>query len=311
MSEAASQGLVVFVTGGTGFVGCHVTRRLIERGHRVRALVRDRDAARWLREMGADLVSGDITKEANLSGALAGCDVAVHLVGIIRERPPAATFEAVHIQGTTRVVDAARRAGVKRFIHMSALGAKREGTAYHRTKYEAEEMVRRSGIPYVVFRPSIIVGEGGEFTRLLIRLVRTLPVTPVIGDGQYRLQPVDVEDVASAFALAAEREDLVGETFQIAGPHKLTYNRLLSIVCEELGVRRARVHMPLALVRPFIDFASNWRLPTPINSDELRMLLEENVVQGDRNALRDMFGLDPASFRSVLQRIVSHHHERG
>lgn len=294
----------MFLTGATGFVGRHVARRLIDRGHRVRALVRDRAAAEGLREMGVDLFRGDITKEANLRGALADCRVAIHLVGIIRERPPAVTFEAVHIRGTMRVLEAARHAGVEKFVHMSALGAKREGTAYHRTKHEAEELVRRSDMPYVIFRPSVIVGEDGGFTQVLLRLLRALPVTPVIGDGQYRLQPVAVEDVASAFVMATEREDLAAETIEIGGPHKLTYNRIVGIACEELGLRRPRVHVPVPLVKPFVDLASNWRLPTPISSDELTMLLEESVVPDDGNALRDVFGLEPVSFRATLQRIV-------
>ena len=305
MSETGKRKSLVFLTGGTGFVGRHVARRLVERGNQVRALVRDRDAAQVLQQLGADLVIGDITKDENLREALTDCSSVVHLVGIIREKPPAVTFEEVHIRGTMRVLEAAESAGVQRFIFMSALGAKREGTAYHRSKFEAEEVIRRSSMPYVIFQPSIIAGEGGEFVRLLMRLLRSLPIVPVIGDGQYRLQPVAVEDVASAFAKAVERNDILGQTLEIGGPHKLTYNRLLGIVSEELGVRRLRLHVPLTLVKPFIDLASNWRLPTPINSDELSMLLEENVVHGDADTLREVFGIEPLSFRTVLQQILA------
>lgn len=294
--------MTVFLTGGTGFVGRSVTRRLIERGHAVRALTRDREGATGLRQLGADVVGGDITKEASLAGVVEGCDAAVHIVGIIREQPPVATFEGIHIRGTMNVLEAARKAKVGKFVHMSALGAKQEGTAYHRTKFEAEEIVRRSGIPYTIFRPPIIVGPGAGFISVLTRVLRYLPMTPVIGDGQYRLQPVDVEDVASAFAQAVEREDLKSETFEIGGPHKLTYNRILEIAAEEFGLRRSKVHVPVGLVRPLVDLVSNWRLPTPINSDELRMLLEENVVLNDANVLREVFGIDPTPFRAVLQR---------
>lgn len=296
--------MTVFLTGGTGFVGRHVAKRLLARGHHVRALVRDREAAEILRSLGADLVAGDITKGTSLTGALSGCDAAVHLVGIIRERPPAVTFESVHVKGTMSVLDAARQAGVGKFVHMSALGAKGDGTAYHRTKYDGEELVRRAGLPHVIFRPSIVVGEGSEFLAVLTRVLRLLPITPVIGDGQYRLQPVDVEDLASAFTLAVERRDLKDVTFDVGGPHKLTYNRILEIASEEFGLRRPTLHVPVGLLKPFIELASNWRLPTPVNSDELRMLLEENVVPDDRIILREAFGIDPTSFRAVLQRIA-------
>lgn len=301
MQEVASEQLHVFLTGGTGFVGRHVARRLVDRGHRVRSLVRQLGGAGALEELGAEVVEGDITRAVALDEALDGCDTVIHLVGIIREKP-SATFESVHTRGTMRVVEAAQRTKVKRFVHMSALGVHPEGTAYQRTKFEAEEVVRRSRIPHVIFRPSIIVGPGGEFVDLLLGLLRRAPMAPVIGDGRYRLQPVDVLDVAAAFVQAAERDDMSDKCYELGGPHKLTYNRMLEILCEEFGIRRRRVHVPVRLIRPFIDLASNWRLPTPVNSDELAMLLNESIVAGERNVLRDEFGIDPNSFRSVLQR---------
>jgi NADH dehydrogenase len=294
--------LSVLLTGASGFVGGRIAGRLIERGHAVRALVREPSAAADLSELGVTLVQGDVTRSETLASAVDGCETVIHLVGIIRERPPAVTFEEIHTRGTMRVVEAAQRSGVSKFVHMSALGARPDGTAYQRTKFEAEELVRRSGISHVIFRPSIIVGPGGEFVDLLARVLRLSPLTPVLGDGRYRLQPVDVEDVAAAFVQGGEREDLRDVCFEIGGPHKLTYNRVLEIVCEEFGWRRARINVPIALIRPVIDRASNWRLPTPINSDELTMLFEESIVPGDRNALREVFGFEPNSFRSVLQR---------
>lgn len=291
----------VLLTGGTGFVGHHVARRLTERGHAIRALVRSAERANALRDLGAELVEGDVVDD--IAGeTLAGCDAVIHLVGIIREKPPALTFERVHTRGTLHVVEAAKSAGVKKFAHMSALGAAVQGTAYQRTKYEAEELVRRSGLPFVIFRPSVIVGTGGEFTNLLVSMVRRAPAVPVIGDGNYRLQPVDVENMASAMVLAVERDDISGESYDIGGPHKLTYNRMLEIASEELGVRRKLFHVPAALVRPFVDLATNWRLPAPVTSDQLDMLFQESVVPGEGNALRDVFGLELATFRSVMQR---------
>lgn len=293
----------VFLTGGTGFVGSHVARRIAARGHRLRALARNPEAATELRQLGAELVSGDITGVVDLEAAVSGCDAVVHLVGIIREKAPAATFEGVHTHGTQRVVDAAVRAGAGKFVHMSALGARPGGTAYQRTKFEAEEVVRRSASAHVIFRPSIIVGIGSEFIATLLKLLRSAPVAPVLGDGSYRLQPVAVEDVAEAFVQAVERDEVRDACYEIGGPHKLTFNRLIEIVCEEYGLRRPKVHLPMRLVRPLVDLASNWRLPTPVNSDELAMLLEESIIPGEKNPLRDVFGLEPISFRSVLQRI--------
>ncbi|MGD8868380.1 MAG: NAD(P)H-binding protein [Gemmatimonadales bacterium] len=296
----------VFLTGGTGFVGGFVARRLRAHGHRIRALVRSADKTKSMAELGIDVVLGDITQPRSLDEAVEGCDTVIHLVGIIREDPPA-TYEAVHIRGTLRVLEAAERCGVKRFVHMSALGAKPDGTVYHRTKYEAEELVRRSSIPGVIFRPSVIVGPGSALMKLLLTMLRISPIVPVIGDGQYRLQPTDVEDVAEAFARAAGRSDSVEGAFEIGGPHKLTYNRLLGIICEEFGWRRRFVHVPVGLVKPFVNLASRWRLPTPIDSQELAMLLEENIIPGDASVLREVFGIEPTTLRSVLQRFPRRH----
>ena len=137
----------------------------------------------------------------------------------------------------------------------------------------------------------------------MLGMLRISPVVPVIGDGRYRLQPIDVEDVAEAFVQAAGRDRSFTGCFEVGGPHKLTYNRLIEIICEELGWRRRRLHVPVGLVRPFIDLASSWRLPTPISSQQLTMLREENIVRGEGNALREVFGIEPTSLRSVLQRI--------
>ena len=151
--------MLVAITGATGFVGRHLASLFLRRGHRVRALVRDLPRARFLESQGAELVPGSLDDGAALALLLDGADAAVHLVGIIVERG-AATFTAVHVDGTRRVLDAARVAGVRRFIHMSALGARADerATPYHRTKWHAEELVRDSGIAAAILRPSFISG---------------------------------------------------------------------------------------------------------------------------------------------------------
>lgn len=290
----------VFLTGGTGFVGGAVARALRRRGHAIRALVRDRAHACDLADQGAELVEGDVVDAASLHDAPRGCEAAIHLVGIIREKGRY-TFEAVHARGTTNVLTAAREAGVRRVVQMSALGARPDGTTYHRTKHEAEVHVRRAGIPFVILRPSLIFGRGSPVVQLWLRMVRLAPVVPVLGDGRYRLQPVFVDDVAAAFVRAAERHELPDGVYEIAGPEVLTYDEVLDLVAEAMGKRIRKLHIPLAIVWPPVRLAAALRLPAPIAPHELQMLLEENVATDTGNALADVFGLEPRSFREWLR----------
>jgi uncharacterized protein YbjT (DUF2867 family) len=294
----------IFLTGGTGFVGTAVAEEIRRRGHAIRALVRDVERTSALRAAGAELVAGDVTDPRTLAGAVRGCDAVVHLVGIIRERG-ARTFEAVHVGGTQHVLVAAKEAGVRVFVHMSALGAKPAGTPYHRTKFEAEERVRGSGLAHVVFRPSIVFDRESPVVRIWRRQVRWLPLVPVLGDGRYRLQPVARRDVAAAFVAALEREETWNATYELVGPDVLTYDEILDAIGAALGTPRVRkAHLPLAAVRPALRLAAALHLPTPLTPDELQMLLEENVATQPGNALREVFGIEPVSFRAWVRELA-------
>ena len=296
--------MIVALTGATGFVGGAVLRRLLRREHQVRVLARNPDRAGQLRDYGAvELVAGDLGDEAALRALVAGAEAVVHLVGIIAPRGRQ-TFERVHVEGTASLAAAARTAGVSRFLHMSALGARADATAtaYHRTKAAGEEAVRRNMPGHVILRPSLIAGPGNVPLRMMINIVRLAPVVPVIGDGRYRMQPVWLEDVAEAFALAVEREDLSG-TFDIAGPEPLTWHAMLDRIEEALGVRRRRVGVPLGFVR--LSAAAGLALPdlSPITPDQLQMLLEGSTTEA--NALATVFGVTPRPFAQVVRELCA------
>src|SRR5205823_9932145 len=161
-----------------------------------------------------------------------GCDTVIHLVGIIREhKSRGITFDRIHRQGTVNVIDAAARAGARRFLHMSALGARPGARArYHQTKWAAEEAVRESPLAWTIFRPSVIYGPGDGFISLLAGMVRRLPVVPVIGDGRQRLQPVAVEQVAAGFARAVTVEASVKQAYAVAGPDAVSMVDLLTML---------------------------------------------------------------------------------
>ena len=295
----------VFVTGGTGFVGRAVVHALAAEGHAVRCLVR-RGSESDLRGFEAiERVEGDILARRGLEEGMSGCETVIHLVGIIRERPAAGvTFERLHTQGTVRVLEAAAAAGVRRFIHMSALGVRPDARArYHTTKWAAEEAVRASGLPWTIFRPSIIYGQRDGFVSLLATMTRRLPVLPVIGSGLQRLQPVPVEHVAEGFARAVVLPATVKQTYDVGGPQAVTMLELLDLVARALGRRpRPKVHVPLGIVRTAARFLEG--MPGfPLTTDQLRMLEEDNT--GDPTAFYSTFELTPLPLATGLQRMLA------
>lgn len=294
--------MLIAVTGATGFVGRHLSTLLIRRGHTVRALVRRPDRGRVLGDLPVEPVAGDLANETALAALVRGADAVVHLVGIIVERG-AATFEAVHVGGTVRLLAAAREAKVGKFVHMSALGARYEpgATSYHRTKWRAEELVRASRLAHVVFRPSIINGPESAPIRTLALLHRWSPVVPLFGDGRFLTQPVWIEDVALAFALAAERAD-VGGVLELGGPEVLSYAELVRAVGRAVGHPRPLVSVPLGLARLAATALGLAGPLAPLTRDQLEMLIEGSTTSA--NALPTVFGIRPLGFEEGLKRYL-------
>lgn len=295
----------VFVTGAAGFVGRAVVQALRADGHAVRCLVR-RGSEHDLRGFEAiERVEGDVRSRHTLEDDIAGCDTVIHLVGIIREAPArGVTFDRVHVDGTMNVLDVARAAGVRRMIHMSALGTRSGARSrYHETKWAAEEAVRSSPLPWTIFRPSIIYGRGDGFISMLGGMIRRLPVIPVIGDGQQRLQPIPVEQVAEAFARAVTQPDTAKQTFELGGPNIVTMLTLIDMVAAAIGKRRlVKVHVPLGVVRTAARLFH--RLPAfPLTPDQLSMLEENSTC--DPEPFYSAFGIVPLPLANGLRRMFS------
>jgi len=262
----------VLVTGGTGFIGPKVVHALRARDHAVRAVVRDPGRAKQLASWGCELETGDVTDAASLRAAAEGCQAVVHLVSIIKGSPE--DFDRVMVGGTENAIDAATAAGAARFVLMSALGVNeqnRELVPYFRSKWQMEQSLAASGLEGVVFRPSFVFGDDGGVLPMFVRQVRLAPLTPVVGDGKSRLQPIWVDDVAEFFARAVDAP--TGGTFEIGGPEALTWNEFYDRVKRVLGKRRGTVHLPVGLVR--VGATVLEKLPgAPITRDQLTMLTE-------------------------------------
>jgi uncharacterized protein YbjT (DUF2867 family) len=274
---------VILVTGGSGFVGGHVVHELRGRDLPVRCLVRDPRKASKLEAWGCELVRGDMTDAASLRSAVQGVETVVHLVAIRQGRER--DFERIMVDGTRDLLAAAKDAGVARFVHMSALGTSEQTqdlVPYYRAKWAAEELVRGSGVPYVIFRPSFVFGPDGGILPTFAKLARLAPVTPIVGSGRQRIQPIWAGDVATYFADAVQRDDVAGRLFELGGPDAVTWDEFWQRLKRALGLRRPSIHVPIGLMRANALVAE--RLPgnVPLTRDLLKMLEHgDNVVSSD------------------------------
>jgi uncharacterized protein YbjT (DUF2867 family) len=247
------------------------------------------------------LRQGDITDAASLRRAVEGVDTVVHLVAVIVGKP--VDFERIMERGTRDLVGAAREAGVRRFVLMSALGT-REDTKdlvpYYHAKWDMEQTVKGSGLDHVIFRPSFVFGRDGGVLPLFMRQVRWSPVTPVAGNGERRLQPIWVEDVAAYFASGVDAPEAVNKTFELGGPDVVTWNELYKRIQRVLGKRRPTVHLPLGLMRAGATIAELLPRP-PVTRDQLKMLAEgDNIVSS--NAAVETFRLPLLPLDDQLRR---------
>lgn len=290
----------VLVTGATGFVGNEVVKELLARGHRVRALVRAGSEDKLQVRDRVGEFFGDILDRQTVFQAAQGCDAVIHLVGIIREFPcRGVTFERLHVEATHNVVDAAKAAVASRYVQMSALGARPEpADPYHTTNHRADEYVTASGLDWTIFRPSVIYGPGDHSINLFTRVVKTSPVYPIIGDGDYQMQPVPVETVSQAFARALEMPHTVGRIYDVGGPEPLTFNQIIDTIAAVLGKKVYKLHLPVWPMKLAAGLFG--RFPWfPVTPGQIRMLLEGNTCDS-ADFYRD-FALKPVSFKDALK----------
>ena len=293
----------VAVTGATGFVGRFVVNELIRRGHGVVVLARNADAARSRFNRPVLAVEGDLFDPPSLDRTFSGADAVVHLVGIIHEKE-GHSFDEVHREGTENVAAAAKRSGVARLLHMSAMGAGADAPSeYGRTKAAGEEAVRRSGLDATIFRPSIIFGPGDGFATLLARIVRASPfVVPVIGPGTVRFMPVSVREVSRIYGDALEKPETAGRAFEVGGPETLDLNAIYREIASALGRPGKRlVHLPLWYGRILAAAMSVLRQP-PLTRDQLRSLSRDNV--GDTAPTAAVFGAPAVRFADGIREYI-------
>lgn len=295
----------VAIVGGTGFVGSHLVDRLVQDGHTPRVLVRAGSESKVERRGDCELVAGEVGDADALRRCLEGTDAVIYLIGILREFPARGiTFEALQYRGVVDTLGAARQQGVTRFILMSANGIRADGTAYQRTKFQAEEAVKASGLRWTIFRPSLIFGDPRgrmEFCNQLKRDIIEAPLPAPLfypgllpfKAGQFELAPVSVTDVAAAFALALTDPGTESQTYSLCGPDRVTWKAILSTIATASGRTKWMIPTPALSVKAAAALLD--RYPWfPITRDQIDMLMEGNVCSANDGFAR--LGLTPRHF---------------
>ena len=295
--------MLVLVTGATGFLGRRVVPELLARRHQVRCLVHSPGRERLFDHREVEIHYGSVLNPESLGPAMHGVRSVVHLVGIIRTGR-GSSFDRVHRQGTAIVAEAAKEAGAREIIYVSAMGATSDPKyPYLHSKRQAELHITSSGMDYTILRPSVIFGEGDEFLTALAGLVRLGPVAPVIGSGRNRMQPVAVEDVARCVADSVGNSLVKGRTINLGGPHRLSYNDLLEEVALAMGRRLRLAHIPTALAWPAVALLQNVLPRPPVTTAQLRMLGIRNVAEGPD--MEQAFGFTPKPLRGNIDYVNS------
>ncbi len=297
----------VLVTGASGFVGSHTIPELLAGGHRVLALVRSGDAGRRVLDRlpeatrdAVDLRTGDVDDPASLGPALAGADAIVHLVALARDRDNGRSLERVNVVGTRNVIEAARAAGIRRLVHLGALGVVDDPSLhYASSKARAEQLVKASSLDWTILKPSLLWGERDGFFNIVAGLVRISPgVVPVPGNGQSRFQPLAVDDLAAAIRFSLEQPTTIGAEYELGGPRYWTYREITREVLAGMGSRRLIVPMPVALVALVAGVAEKLGIPFPVATDQLRQLKIDNI--GPLDSFETALGRPPRDMSGNL-----------
>lgn len=297
---------LVTVFGGSGFVGSQIVRALAKRGARVRVAVRNPGRGYRLRMLGdvgqIEVVQANIRDAASVARALDGAEACVNAVAVLYESGRQ-KFDALHVDGARAVAEAAKAAGIERFVQISSIGADAASPShYARSKAAGEAAVREVVPTATIVRPSVVFGAEDAFFNRFAAMAGLSPALPLIGGGETRFQPVFVSDVAAAVAQAVFDPATAGRTYELGGPGVYSFKTLMQLMMAQTGRQRflAPVPFPLAnLLGAVGDLAAKAGFPPPITSDQVASLRADNVVSPGASGLADL-GVTPTALEPIL-----------
>jgi NADH dehydrogenase len=290
--------LNIALTGASGFVGRYLAAALSEKQHNLRLLLHKRPNTNT-ENKNITTIYGDVDNVDSLTEAFENIEVVYHLVGIIAETREL-TFEKTVTSGTKNIVSASRKCGVKKIIYLSALGTgPMAASKYHRTKWMAEEAVRNSGLDYNIFRPSVIFGEGDGFVSMLSRMIKLMPIIPLIGRGEFLLQPIFIDDLILVMVESLQKDRALNKTIEIGGSKPLKYGEIVGIIKRVLQKRRGTIYLPMWFIKINARILEKIMKPAPLTTDQLLMMKAGNIC--DNQQLKDIFEIEPITFEDGLK----------
>ena len=304
---ATASDRVVTVFGGTGFLGRRIVRNLRLHGFCVRVASRHPDRGHALGPDDAQLraVKADVRDQRLVADALADAYGAVNAVSLYLERG-LETFHSVHVESAQRVAAQAQRAGVRRLVHVSGIGADpRSQSLYIRKRGEGELAVREAFAEAILIRPAVMFGRDDAFLTTILKLLNRLPLFPMFGNGQMRLQPINVEDVGEAIAKILQREQTGPNMFECGGPSVYSYEELLRVVANAAGIKPILLPVPIAAWGA-LAWISEMLPSPPITRNQVELMQIDSTSMQGIPGLEEL-GISPHSVEEMLQDLLSSH----
>jgi len=295
--------MMILITGATGYIGRHLVSRLVAQGERPRCLVRNIKRAASILPAGTlEFVQGDTTSPASLETAVQGVDTIVHAAFITADQKQSAGnhYQETNVQGTANLVEAAKKAGVKRIIVISGLGTKPDKPgSYMQGRYLAEKMVKESDLDWTIIQPSVLFGKDAPFIKGLTDLIRTAPVVPLIGGGKVMFQPIYVEDVVTVIIkVLQEPERTKNKTYTIGGPAYYSFTQVIDALLQAMHKKRIKVPTPTPLVGIGAAVMEAVLPKPPLTKAAMTLFTFDNTT--DLHSVERDFGFTPMSFTTYL-----------
>jgi uncharacterized protein YbjT (DUF2867 family) len=290
----------IFLTGSTGYIGQSLISYLIDNKIEIRALIRPQSIHNVDKKLKptVEILSGDVTVLNSIRNRLHGCDAIIYIPGLIREFPrKGLTFRSIHYDGVKNFVDEALRSNIRRFILISANGVRENVTTqYLKTKYEAEEYLKKSGLDWTILRPSVVFGNEenniNNFINIIINLLKKTPfVIPIIGDGNYRFQPISIFNLSEVILRCLYLESSIGKIYSLCGRERFSYNELVDILSLFVKKKKIKLHFPIAIIKIISKLLERYEW-FPVTYEQIIMLEEENICQ-EKNSFFEEMGVKP------------------